>query len=40
MRKAKRPITNDVEKEIEIVCRNYGWNNKLLFDERVDEVIW
>ena len=40
MRKAARLITVDVEKEIEKVCRNHGCNNKPLFDEQVDEVIW
>ena len=37
MRKAERPITTDVEKEIEKICQNHGWNNELLFNERVDE---
>ena len=40
MRKAARPITADIEKDIEQVCRSHGWSDKLQFDERVDEVIW
>ena len=40
MRKAERPITADIEKSIEQVCRNHGWNEILQFDEREEEVVW
>ena len=40
MRKAERPITADIEKYIEQVCRNHGWNEILQFDERKNEVVW
>lgn len=40
MRKAERPITIDIEREIEKVCRSHGWNDALQFDERNDKVIW
>ena len=40
MRKAERPITQEIENEIIQVCRNHGWKGEIRFDERKCEVVW
>ena len=39
-RRGERPITPEVEQEIERTCRECGWTAPLAFDSCADEVLW
>ena len=40
LRKGAKLITAETEQVIEKVCRDYGWEKPLRFDEYVNEIIW